>query len=51
MPPVSRNMLFCELDAYEQQAYDHATSDFVDWYNGLLEDGDEVNPLPKAQTS
>lgn len=43
LPLISRTRHYIELDAVNQETYDEAESDFVDWYNKTIstEDGSE----------
>lgn len=41
MPSVKRTIQYTELDAVEQIAYEHETSEFVQWYTDKIVNGEE----------
>lgn len=41
MPSVKRTLQYTELDALEQKAYEHETSEFVQWYTEKILSGEE----------
>ena len=41
LPETNRTIHFCELDNLEQNTYDNAVSDFVQWYNDKVIGGEE----------
>ncbi len=45
MPSVNRQFQFSNLDEGEQMVYDHAESDFVQWYNEHVINGTDENAM------
>jgi len=43
MPSVSRNKLYCEIPNEEQNAYDEALEEFVNWFNAATIGGEDIN--------